>query len=127
MSDPSELDLAAAEIRAGARDLPALVEGLATWLEDTVPTLTRVERRRSGLFDARRRVTRIRCAIDDWSYLLEHDGSDVVTRRARVVRGVTLKTETMPLAGWLAALSAELVARAHTDAQAVAALRDLLI
>lgn len=127
MSDPADIDLAAAEIRADARDIPALLEGLARWLEESVPSLADVERKRAGLFDSRRLVVRITCSVGDWSYVLERDGTHVATRRAREVRGITLKTETLPLADWLRALSADLVARADTDARALAALRDLLV
>ena len=126
MSEPFELDLAAAELRAGAQDLTALVNALAAWLESSVPHLVDVERKRAGLFDSRKLVTRITCRVGDDTYVLEREGTGAIARRARTVRGITLKNETLDLAQWLRQFSAALVAEAHLSESSLNALRGLL-
>jgi hypothetical protein len=45
-----DLELLAASLRADTSDLTAFVESLAAKLEEAVPSRTKVERRRSGMF-----------------------------------------------------------------------------
>lgn len=127
MTDDSfELDLAAAELRAGARDVDALIGGLAAWLENSVPHLVTVQRKRAGLLDSRKRVVAITCAVGDDTYVLETDGKALSARRARTVRGITLKNETLELGAWLRQLSEALVAQAQLSQSSIAALKELL-
>jgi hypothetical protein len=124
--DSFELDLAAAELRAGARDADALVGGLAAWLENSVPDLVEVQRKRAGLFDSRKRVAAITCRVGDDTYILESDGRATSARRARTVRGITLKNETLELGPWLRQLSEALLAQAQLSQSSMTALRELL-
>jgi hypothetical protein len=126
MSEPFELDLAAAELRAGARDMDAVIAGLAAWLESSVPHVVEVERKRAGLLDSRKLVTRITCRLGDDAYVLEREGGGLGTRRARTVRGITLKTETLDPSEWLRQLSGALVAQAQLSESSLRALRELL-
>jgi hypothetical protein len=126
MSEPFELDLAAAELRAGARDLTAMVSALAALLESSVPHLVEVERKRAGLLDSRKLVTRITCTVGEDTYVLERHGTGASARRARTVRGITLKNETLDLGQWLRQLSAALVAEAQLSESSLNALRELL-
>ncbi len=124
MSD--DLDLAAAGLRADARDAPALLAGLAAWLEQAIPGLVTVERKRAGMFDSRKQVVRITCRLGEDTFLLEPDGAGTSARRARTVRGITLKTETLPLADWLNQLASALVSHAELTEASTEALRGLL-
>lgn len=126
MSDPLDIDLAAAELRAEGRDLQALLNGLAEWFEGSLPGLAQVERRRAGLFDSRRQVVQITCRLGDETYTLSREGEQALARRARTVRGITLKTETLSLAQWLAELTTALSARAELAGSSAQALRELL-
>lgn len=126
MSDPSELDLAAAGLRADARDIPALLTALAAWLEQSVPGLVEVQRKRAGLFDSRRLVTSITCRVGEDAFLLEREGTGASARRARTVRGITLKTESLSVAEWLRQLAEVLVAHAQLSEASVEALRGLV-
>lgn len=126
MSEPFDLELAAAGLRADAQDLPALLGGLAAWLEDSVPHLVSVERKRAGLRDSRKLVVRITVRLGDDSYVLEREGGGATARRARTVRGITLKTETLALPDWVAQLGSALMSQAEISEAATQRLRDLL-
>ena len=126
MSDGADLELVAAGLRADAREMPALLNGLGAWFEEAVPHLVRVERKRAGLLDSRRLVTRITCQVGEDAYVLERQGGGAVARRGRVVRGITLRTETLTLAEWLSALGAALRTHAEVSDAAARSLRDLL-
>ena len=127
MSDPSEIELAAAGLRADAGELSALLEALAAWLEQSVPQLTKVQRKRAGLLDSRKLVTGLVCQVGPESFALEREGTGLSARRARPVRGVTLKTETLPLATWLDALQTALLREAQVSETSLSALRSLLM
>jgi hypothetical protein len=121
-----DLDLAAAALRADARDAPALLAGLAAWLEQAIPDLVTVQRKRAGLLDSRKQVVRITCRLGEDTFLLEPEGAGTSARRARTVRGITLKTETVPLAEWLNQLATALVSHAQLSEASTEALRGLV-
>jgi hypothetical protein len=85
-----------------------------------------VERKRAGLLDSRKLVTRITCTVGEDTYVLERHGTGASARRARTVRGITLKNETLDLGQWLRQLSAALVAQAQLSESSLNALRELL-
>jgi hypothetical protein len=126
VSEPFEIDLAAGELRAGARDIPQLINALGTWLEESVPHLATVERKRAGLLDSRKVVTRISCRLGEQVYTLAREGAGATAHRAKAVRGITLKTETLSLADWINELTAALVREAQVAEESFRSLRDLL-
>ena len=126
MSEPSDLDLAAAGLRADTRDLPGLLDALGAWLADSVPGVAEVERKRAGLLDSHKHVTRITCCLGEDTYVLERQGAGATARRGRQVRGITLKTEVLTVPEWISSLATALLARAQLSEEATAALRDLL-
>jgi hypothetical protein len=121
-----DLDLAAAQLRLDARDLPALVEALATRLEEAMPGAVDVERRRAGLFSGRRHVARITCRLADDTYTLVQDRGAVTTQREKTVRGIRLKTEPLPVDRWLVELAEGVRGSAQTGEATYRALHDLL-
>jgi hypothetical protein len=119
----SDFDLLAASLRADATDLHAFVEALAAKLEASFPDRTRVER---GGFLGNKRIRRIECELGEDRYVVEEDGGRVTTRRSKVVRGIALKNEELPLADWIDALSRELVGEAERSERGREALERLL-
>jgi hypothetical protein len=94
-------------------------------LEGALPGQCRVERA-GGLFAKRKRVRRIAVDLGDERFQLEHDDGRVETRRARIVRGIVLKTEELGLDGWIDALSVELAEQARSSERARLAAERLL-
>jgi hypothetical protein len=126
VSEPFEIDIAAAELRADARDVSSLINALGAWLEQSVPHLVTVERKRAGLLDSRKFVTRISCRLGEQTYTLVREGSGATAQRAKAVRGITLKTDTLSLADWVSELGAALVREAQVTEASFRSLRDLL-
>ena len=122
-SGSTDFDLLAASLRADATDLRAFVEALASKLQASFPDRTRIER---GGFLGGKRVRRIECELGDDRYVVEEDGGRVATRRSKVVRGIALKNEELPLAEWIDALSRELVGEAERSERGREALERLL-
>jgi hypothetical protein len=126
VSESFDLDLAAAALRADARDTEALMAGLASWLEQSVPHLASVQRKRAGMFDARKRVTRIACQLGEDLYTIDVESAGVQARRARSVRGITLKTEPLTVGDWVSELTGALVREAKVTEASLGTLRQLL-
>ena len=126
MSDSFDIELAAAELRADAADTETLVNALGTWLEGAVPHLVEVERKRAGLRDSRKLVTRIRCQLGDETFIVERHGRNAEARRAKTVRGITLKSESLTLGELVTQLTSALARHAEITSASFGALRDLL-
>lgn len=116
--DPARL---ASSLRADARSVDELFEGLARTLGDEFQELTRVETS-GGLFSAKR-VTAFEMSLDDAVYRMERGPRGIVAERAEVVRGIAVRTEPLPVDAWLKALSAALSAMAGSSARTRDALR----
>ena len=116
-------DLLAASLRADTTDMRAFVQALASKLEGSFPQHVRVQR--GGRFSDKR-VRRIEVELGDSRYELESDRGDVACRRRAVVRGISLKTEELPLEEWIHRMSEELVSVAEQSERGRAALEQLL-
>jgi hypothetical protein len=123
---PDDLDLAAASIRADRGDVPAFVAALAARLEAAVPGHVEVERKRSGLFSGPRVVRRIACTVGDETYTLTSDSRAVTATYGKAVRGIVIRTESLPVDAWAQRLVAALGHEADTSADAYRALHDLV-
>lgn len=132
LSDPREepglaLDLAAAELRADRVDTHALIEALAARLEESLPRLAVVKRRRvGGLLSKQSEVERIDVALEDQRFELEQARGGLHCTRHTVVRGITLKRQELPLTQWTAELVGEVTHAAAISEQARIALEELL-
>jgi hypothetical protein len=82
--------------------------------------------RAGGLLARRKRVRRIAVDLGEERFQLEHHDGRVQGRRARVVRGIVLKTEELGLEEWIDALSAELADQARSSERARLAAERLL-
>lgn len=119
-------DVLASSLRADTRDLSAFTEALAVKLEGALPSQTQVERKSAGFLSKTRRVRSISVNMGNQLYQLVADGGRVQPRRCKVVRGVVLKTEEIPLEDWIDELSRDLTAAAQENEQARLALERLL-
>ena len=116
-----KLGVAAALSQGYARDQRSLLETLAAMLESALPGEAQIQRR-GGLF-SRKVVQQIGLELGPDRYTLEDPGrGSLRASRTRVVRGIALKTEEIPVEEWLDALSTNLEERAKSSASARAAL-----
>ena len=109
--------------RTPARSCPLLGQVLTSALPDE----SEIERR-GGLFQREKPIRKVTVTLGDHIYTLEDLGrGPLAAARAKVVRGITLKTEPMPVEDWLADLSAEISRPApHQNEKAFFALKNLL-
>lgn len=122
----SEVGVAGALAHAYAQDTRGFLPLLAIVLTGAMPEETQVERR-GGLFERPKPVRKITVTLGDHLYTLEDPGrGPLVAARAKVVRGITLKTEPMPPEEWLQDLSSQIAARARQNERAFFALKNLL-
>ncbi|WP_028059469.1 hypothetical protein [Candidatus Solirubrobacter pratensis] len=116
-------DLDAAGLRAGGADVTTYVEVLARKLEDALPQQTEVRRRSKGLLSREKVVDTIEVTLGEHRYALNRDGE---ATRAKEVRGVVIKRESVGLDEWVGGLAEQLRELAATNAQARAALDRLV-
>lgn len=123
MEDESwlKVGVAATLAKEYAADQRRLLELLAGMLDGVLPNETEV-RRRGGLF-SRKTVQSLRVHLGDFAYSLEDPGRGPLrAARVRIVRGIALKTEELPVEEWLDTLGEALEDRARTSGTARAAL-----
>jgi len=127
--DPANaLDLAAASGRVDSVDTQAMLDALAVRLEEAVPRAATVKRRRvGGLFSKRTEVERIAVDLGELRFELEHSGANVACARAKVVRGIALKRDELPIDRWIAELVGEVVRSAEISDQTRRALESLVL
>lgn len=111
-----ELDLAAAELRADAGELHVLVTTLALRLDEALPHLVKISRRRSGGFRSKEtEITGIALTLGDEAFELRRDPAGFVCTRNKQVRGITLKREQLALGDWIAGVVAGVAALAQVS------------
>jgi hypothetical protein len=126
MTVDDDFDLSAAGLRADGSDLRISVEVLASKLESSLPTQTRVERRGGGLLGrGEKRVRELRVNLGEVSYELTV-AQRVEGFRKREVGGIAIKRESLDPGQWVAALAADLREEAQRSAEARTALERLM-
>ena len=127
LDSPLQMELLAASLRADSSDTKAFLEALATKLEGSLPDRTTVTRH-SSLFSREHPVKEIAVVLGDYQYRIgrERQGP-IIAQRAKVVRGIVLKTEQIPLEQWIEELAGELAQVAASSAQARSALERFLL
>ena len=125
-SSAPDLDLIASALRADLSDIAAFVEGLATRLELALPGMVQVKRARSG-FRGPKLVSEIVVQTGDERLQLQRDGGVVQAARARVSGGIVIKTESLDIDTWLAALSAAVAEQAQRSERTRLALQQLVL
>ncbi len=122
----SPLGVAGALASAYARDTRGFLPLLAIVLESSLPEETEIIRK-GGLFARQKPVQKVAVTLGDNIYAMEDTGRGPLSaQRAKVVRGIVLKTEAMPVDEWLAELSAHVAARAGQNERAFFALKNVL-
>jgi len=127
LDSPLQMELLAASLRADSSDTKAFLEALATKLEGSLPDRTTVTRH-SSLFSREHPVKEIAVLLGDYQYRIgrERQGP-IMAQRAKVVRGIVLKTEQIPMEQWIEELAGELAQVAASSAQARSALERFLL
>jgi hypothetical protein len=98
-----DLDLPAAALRADGAELAMSVDVLAAKLEQTLPQITAVERRKVGGFRSKRReVQRIALPLGEEQFELRRTPQGFQCTRHKVVRGITLSREELAMSDWIA-------------------------
>ena len=122
----SQLGVAGALAQAYARDARTFLPLLAVVLTGALPDETETERK-GGLFQKEKSVRKIAVTLGDNIYTLEDLGrGPLLASRVKIVRGIKLKTDTLPTEEWLAEVSAEISARAAQNEKTFFALKTLL-
>jgi hypothetical protein len=119
-------EVLASSLRADTRDIKGFMEALATKLEGALPSQTMVERKGGGMFSREKRVTGIVVNMGDQQYQLNTQSGRIEPRVCKVVRGIVLKTEEVPLDAWIDQLSQVLTEEAQRSEGARLALERLL-
>jgi len=127
LSQPMRTELFAASLRADNTDIKAFLEALAVKLEGALPNNTTVTRQ-SGLFSREHPVKEVMVSLGEYQYRIgrERQGP-LVSMRVKIVRGIVLKTEQIPVDQWIEELSEALAEVAGQSAQARAALERFLL
>ncbi len=125
--EPLQVDLLAASLRADSADLKAFMEALATKLEGALPNQTKVVRQ-GGIFAKEHPVKEITVTLGDYQYRISRERQGpLVTQRVKVVRGIALKTEQLPMEQWIDELAEALAEEAAHSMQAHIALERFLL
>jgi hypothetical protein len=124
-ADGGELELWAAEVRAGRREATTLLEVLARALAAALPGSVQV-RRATGWWPRRRPVRSLEVALGEWCFRLSAAGGLLRAERQHRVGGVTIRSEVLPVQTWVEAFTRALEAEARRSAAAARALEQLL-
>src|SRR3954452_9354787 len=93
---PLQMEMLAASLRADTSDLKAFLEALAVKLEGSLPNQTTVTRN-SSIFSREHPVKDITVTLGDYQYRISRERQGpVMTQRAKMVRGIVLKTDQVP-------------------------------
>src|SRR5579862_283651 len=105
-----------------------MLDALAVRLEEALPGAAAVKRRRVGGFRSKRvEVERIAVDLGDLRFELNQSGAGIACARAKVVRGIALKRDELPMREWIAELVGEVVRSADVGEQTRAALEGLVL
>lgn len=124
--DGLRFEVLASSLRADLRDSKAFLGALAEKLGGALPGQVAIERK-GGLFAKEKPIHRISVELGEHRYMIEHSQHGALRcGRTKVVRGIALKTEELPVETWIEDLSQELARYADRNAQAREALARLL-
>jgi hypothetical protein len=124
-----KLGIAAALAKTYAEDQRDFLPLLTGLLEETIPPdqLT-VERKPIRLFSSEKHVVALELRLDDDIYVLKiaPDGHRLEATHRKVVRGITLKTDTTPIEMWLNLVGERIQIVAERNEKAYLALQNFM-
>lgn len=127
LSEPLRVEMFAASLRADNTDVKAFLEALAVKLEGALPGLTTITRQ-GGVFAREHPVKEISVSLGEYQYRIGRDRQGpLVAQRAKIVRGIVLKTEQLAVDQWIDELSQALVRLAGESTQTRTALERFLL
>jgi len=125
--EPLQMEMLAASLRADSTDTRAFLEALAAKLSGSLPNQTTVIRH-SSIFSREHPVKEIAVTMGDYQYRIGREKQGpIMTQRAKVVRGIVLKTEQISMDQWIDELADALAHEAEHSAQARIALERFLL
>lgn len=120
-------EMLAASLRADETDAHAFLGALAVKMEGALPSQTRVERARDGLFKSTTHVERITIDLSNMRYTLNAGRrGGLEAARSKIVGGVAIKNEGLGIDAWIESLARDLASYAESSANARAALERLV-
>ncbi len=126
-AEPGDFDMGAAWLRRAQGDMKAFMSGLAARLDGALPGRVTVDHQRNGWLSAEKHVARISVALERGLYTLAEERGHLVAKRAKIVHGVTIGTEAMPVPAWLTRLNEDIQALGEEAGAAHAVLHDFLM
>src|SRR5256885_1464220 len=122
LQEPLQMEMLAASLRADSTDNRAFLEALAAKLAGSLPNQTTVVRQ-SSIFSREHPVKEISVTLGDYQYRIGREKQGpIIAQRAKVVRGIVLKTEQIPMDQWIDELATALALEAEHSAQSRIAL-----
>lgn len=126
-NEPLQVEVFAASLRADISDVNAFMEALAAKLSGSLPMQTQVSRH-SSFLSREHPVREITVALGDYQYsIIKERKGPVQTSRAKVIRGIVLKTDQIPMDQWISTLARSLADELARSAQARVALEEFLL
>lgn len=125
---PSEIELLASSLRLNSSDLSNSMSALASVLESVSPGNCTVRRRKQGIVSKKTTIEEISLRLGDSRYTAARAGSTkgLTCTRAKVVRGIVIKTEEMDANQWVDSLAKDLASEAARSQSARDAVSRLL-
>jgi len=104
-TEPLQVEMLAASLRASYTDVKTFLETLAFKFEGSLSSHTRVIRHKS-LFLRERPVKEIIVTLGDYQYRLSREQQGpLAAQRAHVVRGIVIGTEQLSVEQWINAIA----------------------
>lgn len=127
LNEPLQVEMLAASLRADISDVNAFMEALAAKLAGSLPTQTEISRH-SSFLSREHPVREITVGLGDYQYrIVKERKGPIQTTRAKVVRGIVLKTDLISMDQWINELANSLAEESTRNAQARVALENFLL
>ena len=122
------IGVAGALVQNYAQGQKDFVPSLAMLLEQAMPDVTIIVRKPVRLFSSDKRIESMTVVLGDNVFVLLDHGAlrPLEAKRTKIVRGITLKTDSLSVHDWLHEVGAEITRRAEESEQALDALRNFM-
>lgn len=117
-------ELVAASLRADTADSGSFLAALAQKVGGALPERTEVQY--GGKLFGKKSISGLTVDLGDARYMLKQEHGRLMAQRQRVVRGIVLKNEAIPLDLWIEELSQGVAVEAQRSESGRAALQRML-